>query len=63
MIAGSANKLLLIVPPLVAHAIQNLGEEPCHFINMPTLPYRHEDPDKYRLPIESGIINYDFSRI
>ena len=38
------------------HAVQNVGHEEAAFINMPSQPYRHDDPDKYRLPLENDVI-------
>jgi dTDP-4-dehydrorhamnose 3,5-epimerase len=29
-------------------------------INLPTCPYDHADPDKYRLPIKNELIPFDF---
>jgi dTDP-4-dehydrorhamnose 3,5-epimerase len=40
---------LLVIPPLVVHAIQNVGRCDAYFINLPTTPYKHDDPDKYRV--------------
>ena len=28
------------------------------FVNLPSQPYRHDDPDKYRLPLENDVIPY-----
>jgi dTDP-4-dehydrorhamnose 3,5-epimerase len=28
--------------------------------NLPTWPYDHADPDKYRLPIKNDLIPFDF---
>lgn len=43
------NRGLLIIPPLVIHAVQNIGRTDAYFINLPTVPYNHADPDKYRV--------------
>jgi len=51
---------LVCIPKGVFHAIQNIGTTDSIFINMPTLPYNHEDPDKYRLPIKNDLIPFDF---
>ena len=55
------NRALITFPKLVAHALQNVGDTEAVFINMPTKPYNHANPDKYRIPIDSGQIPYDFS--
>ena len=45
--AGSCNKILLVIPPFVAHSVENHGER-ASFINMPTSIYDPENPDKFR---------------
>lgn len=59
-IFSERNPSILVIPPFVFHAIQNIGEEEAIFINMPTKPYNHQNPDKYRLPLENDIIPYSF---
>lgn len=54
---------LIIIPKGVFHAVQNIGTMDAVFINMPTRPFNHEDPDKFRLPIKNEIIPYDFEEI
>jgi dTDP-4-dehydrorhamnose 3,5-epimerase len=51
---------LLIIPPYVAHAVQNVGTSEAFFINLPTRPSDYADPDKYRIPVDSGKIPYSF---
>jgi dTDP-4-dehydrorhamnose 3,5-epimerase len=29
-------------------------------MNLPTRPYNHEDPDKYRLPLKNDYIPFSF---
>ncbi len=57
---GDRNRALVIVPAGIFHAVQNIGEIEAVFINMPTRPYAHADPDKYRLPIKNDLIPFDF---
>jgi len=57
------NRALFNIPRGVFHAVQNLGTEDAFFVNMPTRPYDHADPDKYRLPLKNDLIPYDFSAI
>jgi dTDP-4-dehydrorhamnose 3,5-epimerase len=59
---GEHNRALLRIPRGVFHAMQNVGRTDCVFVNMPTRPYRHEDPDKYRLPLDTDEIPYAFRR-
>ena len=54
------NRGVVVIPRGVFHAIQNIGEKAAMFINFPTQPYRHENPDKYRLPPNSDVIPYRF---
>ena len=54
------NRGLLVVPRMVAHAVQNIGSVDAAFINMPTKPFNHEKPDKRRIPLDSPDIPYSF---
>jgi len=51
---------LLVIPMGVFHALQNIGSEDACFINLPTRPYSHENPDKYRLPLKNDHIPFAF---
>ena len=55
------NRHLVVVPPGVWHAVQNVGEREAAFVNLPTHAYRHEDPDKFRLPLDTPEIPFRFS--
>ena len=55
---GAANRALLRIPAGVFHGLVNIGESEVHFVNMPTRPYRHDDPDKARLPGDTEAIPY-----
>ena len=55
---GDNNRALLRIPPGVYHAVKNVGHTPALFINLPSRPYQHEDPDKYRVPIDSEVVPY-----
>lgn len=57
---GESSRGLLRIPRGVYHAIQNVGERDAVFVNCPTNPYRHEEPDKYRLPLDDDRIPYRF---
>ncbi|MEA2349698.1 MAG: hypothetical protein QOG86_639, partial [Thermoleophilaceae bacterium] len=37
----------------------NVGPTELRYVNMPTQPYRHERPDKQRLPADTSAIPYD----
>jgi dTDP-4-dehydrorhamnose 3,5-epimerase len=52
---------MIVIPPGVFHAVQNVGHDEAIFVNLPTRAYDHADPDKYRLPLDSGLIPFDFT--
>jgi dTDP-4-dehydrorhamnose 3,5-epimerase len=54
------NRAILVIPHGVFHAVQNIGTSEAIFINMPTRPYDHADPDKYRLPLDNDVIPFRF---
>lgn len=54
------HRALIAYPKGVYHAVQNLGTTDALLINLPTRPYRHENPDKYRLPLNTDDIPYRF---
>jgi dTDP-4-dehydrorhamnose 3,5-epimerase len=47
---GDHDRALVRIPPGVVHAVKNVGDDQVVFVNLPTLPYDHADPDKYRFP-------------
>jgi dTDP-4-dehydrorhamnose 3,5-epimerase len=55
---GSATRGLLRIPAGVVHGLVNIGESELWFVNCPTRPYRHADPDKSRLPPDTDAIPY-----
>jgi len=48
------------IPIGVWHATRNLGTEDAIIVNMPTRPFDHANPDKYRLPLDTPLIPYSF---
>ncbi|HEY0151395.1 MAG TPA: dTDP-4-dehydrorhamnose 3,5-epimerase family protein [Longimicrobium sp.] len=60
MVVSELNRSLIIVPPGVIHAVQNVGNVDAVFINFPTEPYNHAQPDKHRLPLKNSLIPFDF---
>lgn len=60
LVLGERNRGLVIVPRGVFHAVQNVGTTDAVFINLPTRPYDHAAPDKYRLPPDTDQIPYRF---
>jgi dTDP-4-dehydrorhamnose 3,5-epimerase len=54
------NRCLVNIPCCVWHADHNIGTSEVIVIDMPTIPYNHAHPDKYRLPIDTPLIPYSF---
>lgn len=59
-VVSERNRALVVFPQGVYHGIQNVGESEAIFVNMPTRPYDHADPDKYRLPLRNDLIPFAF---
>lgn len=57
---GELNRATVVIPPGIWHAVQNVGVSEAAFVNAPSHPYRHEQPDKYRLPLENDLIPFTF---
>ena len=57
------NRCVLRIPAGVYHAVHNIGTTEAFFYNMPTKPYRHENPDKFRLPLNNDLIPYTFHNV
>jgi dTDP-4-dehydrorhamnose 3,5-epimerase len=51
---------LMVIPAFVFHAHRNIGTTDALFVSMPTRAYQHDDPDVYRLPIDSDEVPYRF---
>jgi len=51
---------LLIIPPGVWHGIQSMENKDIRFLNMFNHPYNHENPDEWRLPVDTNEIPYKF---
>ena len=58
---GEHDRALVSIPAGVYHAVQNVGDREASFINLPSQPYQHDDPDKYRLPLDNDVIPYRIS--
>ena len=57
---GSVRPALLIVPPGVYHGVRNISPEPALLLNLVSQAYRYEDPDHWRLPLDTDKIPYRF---
>jgi dTDP-4-dehydrorhamnose 3,5-epimerase len=58
---GVHNPMLVQVPNLVYHGWKCISTEPSLVVNIPTEPYRHADPDEYRIE-PHGTLPYDWTR-
>ena len=59
-VMSERNRGLVIIPKGVFHALKNIGTDDASFVNLPTRPYNHADPDKYRLPVKNDLIPFAF---
>jgi dTDP-4-dehydrorhamnose 3,5-epimerase len=55
---GEHDRALVAIPAGVYHGLRNVGDREGAFVNLPSQPYNHDDPDKYRLPLENDVIPY-----
>lgn len=58
---GTRNPTLVRIPNLVYHGWKCIGREPSLVVNVPSEPYRYDDPDEYRLE-PHGTLPYDWTR-
>lgn len=59
---GAVRPALLIIPPGVWHGVQNISSTPALLLNLVDRAYCYEDPDHWRLPVETEKIPYRFER-
>jgi dTDP-4-dehydrorhamnose 3,5-epimerase len=57
---GEHRPALLIVPPGIWHGVENLRGEPSALLNLVDHAYSYEDPDHWRLPVDSPRIPFSF---
>jgi dTDP-4-dehydrorhamnose 3,5-epimerase len=57
---GRERPALVVVPPGVWHAVANVGTDPAVFVNAVDQAYTYDDPDHYRVPIDSPQIPISF---
>jgi len=50
---GDHDRALVRIPAGVVHAVKNAGSDEVVFVNLPTEPYAHENPDKYRFAADA----------
>ena len=54
------NRVVFVIPAGVYHAVTNVGQHDGLIINMPSRPYDHAHPDKFRVPLRNDKIPYPF---
>lgn len=54
------NRRIMNIPTHVWHGVKNIGDKDALVINFPTMCYDHEDPDKYRLDLDTDEIPYKY---
>lgn len=59
---GAVRPALVIIPPGVFHGVRNISHEPALLLNLVNRAYRYEDPDHWRLPLDTEMIPYRFGR-
>ena len=57
---GALRPALVVVPPGVWHAVENVSHEAAALLNLVDAAYRYEDPDHWRLPIDTPEVPYSF---
>jgi dTDP-4-dehydrorhamnose 3,5-epimerase len=60
VVLSEHRRRLLCIPTGIWHADRNIGDRDAVIVNFPTFPYEHEDPDKFRLPLDTPLIPYTF---
>lgn len=53
---GTERPAIVKVPPGVWHAVRNIGPSSAVFVNAVDIAYDYEDPDHYRLPLDTPLI-------
>lgn len=56
------NPILVKIPRFVYHGFKCVGDKEAIVINMPTLPYDHNEPDEYRIDTFANDIPYDWEK-
>ena len=57
---GTPRPALVIIPPGIWHAVKNLSNNLSSLINLVDKAYLYEDPDHWRLPLNTDKIPYKF---
>ena len=57
---GSSRPGLVVVPPGVWHGVKNISNAPGLILNLVDRAHKYEDPDHWRLPIDTSEVPYSF---
>ena len=57
---GSLRPALVTVPPRIWHGVQNVGDGVAVVLNLVDRAYDYEDPDHWRVPVDSAEIPFRF---
>ena len=60
LVLSHYHRRIFNIPRGVWHVIWNIGLVDVIAVNLPTLPYDHANPDKYRLPLDTDQIPFRF---
>jgi dTDP-4-dehydrorhamnose 3,5-epimerase len=60
IVLSDYDRRLVNIPASVWHANWNIGSREVVVVNFPTRPYDHDNPDKYRLPLDTAEIPFRF---
>lgn len=63
VVLSELDRRLMNIPAGIWHANVNIGTRDTVVVNLPTQPYEHADPDKYRLPLDTDKIPYKFQNV
>jgi dTDP-4-dehydrorhamnose 3,5-epimerase len=60
--AGVHNPILVHIPPCVCHGFKCISPEEAMVVNVPTEPYRYDEPDEFRIHPHDNDIPYEWDR-
>ena len=63
VVLSGSEPCIINVPRYVWHADHNICTSEVVLLSFPTKPYDHENPDKYRLPIDTPLIPHHFGKV
>lgn len=59
---GAQRPMLIVIPPKVWHGVQNYGSDIAVLLNAVDYAYKYDDPDHWRVPLDSSDIPYTFTK-